>query len=110
MWNLFKNLYISTQKNSESTKIRQKLDGLQKIRDQKVDISNHRCLTLSEYYAWLAVIALPFVICVLIDYNCEGKPYWTLLQLGFLEYAILDAPDRQIFSLWKKSPLEKAFQ
>jgi hypothetical protein len=33
-----------------------------------------------------------------------------LLQLGFLEYATLDAPDGQIISLWKKSPPENALQ
>ena len=105
MWAFFKNLRISVQKISESTKIRQRLDCLQRIRDEKVDISNHHYLTLSEFNAWLATIAVPFARGVLLDYGCGGKPYEALLQLVFLEFATLDAHDKQIISLWKKSPL-----
>ena len=70
-----KNLHINMQKISESTKIRQRLDGLQRIRDEKVDISNHHYLTLSELNSWFATNSVPFARGVLLDYGCGGKPY-----------------------------------
>ena len=62
-------------KSTQFQEIRHRLDGLQRIHDEKVDISNHHYLTLSELNEWLSIKVVPFAKAFLLDYCCGGKPY-----------------------------------
>ena len=73
-----------------SQDIRKRLDGLQRIRNDKVDKSNHHYLTLSELNAWLAETAVPFARGSMLDYGCGAKPYEALFRASIDQYTAAD--------------------
>ena len=77
-------------KLTQFQEIRHRLDGLQRIHDEKVDISNHHYLTLSELNEWLSTRAVPFASGSLLDYGCGGKPYEALFSSGITNYTAAD--------------------
>jgi len=77
-------------KTTKSQQIRPRLNGLHRIRDEKVNVSNRHYLTLSELNSWLTDAAVPFAHGSMLDYGCGGKPYEALFRAHIDQYTAAD--------------------
>jgi 2-polyprenyl-3-methyl-5-hydroxy-6-metoxy-1,4-benzoquinol methylase len=77
-------------KTTKSQEISHRLDGLHRVRNEKVNVSNRHYLTLSELNAWLGDAAVPFARGSLLDYGCGGKPYEALFRAHIDQYTAAD--------------------
>lgn len=69
-----------------SDEIRNRLNGVTRTNDMRVDTDSHHYIVLSQLYTWMEQEAFAAAHGVLLDYGCGGQTYRKLLEPKVTRY------------------------